>query len=400
MTATLDVQIPEAFADLRTPARYKVYHGGRGAAKSRTFARMLILRSYERTTRVLCTRELQTSIEDSVHRLLTDTIKELGLDEFFDITRSTITGLNGSLFLFEGLRFNTKQIKSTEGVDICWVEEADAVSNDSWDLLIPTIRKEGSEIWISFNPDSPDDPTYRRFVTDPPPGAIVRKVGWEDNPWLPQVLRDEMAYCQAHDPEKYAHVWGGEPSVNTEARVFHGKYVVRDFDVPAGVTFYCGADWGFSNDPDVVVRLFIADDCLFVDAESYGRGVEITETPALFDAVLPHKAWPCRADSARPELISHMRNLGYNIIAADKEKGSVEDGIRHMRGYREIVVRPRCKHHIEELQKYSYKTDRLTGDVLPILVDAWNHCIDADRYALSPIRRHARVPHVAYVGGN
>ena len=178
MTApTLDVRIPEAFADLFRPARYKVYYGGRGGAKSRTFARALVLRAYQQPTRVLCTRELQTSIEDSVHRLLTDTIKDLGLDAFFDVTRSAISGLNGSLFLFEGLRFNTKQIKSTEGIDICWVEEADAVSNDSWDLLIPTIRKEGSEIWISFNPDSPDDPTYKRFVASPPPGAIVRKVG-------------------------------------------------------------------------------------------------------------------------------------------------------------------------------------------------------------------------------
>ena len=184
-----NIQIPEAFEDLFTPARYKVFYGGRGGAKSWNFARALIVTAYKNKTRILCAREIQKSIADSVHKLLRDQIYELGLDGFFEIYQKTITGINGSEFIFEGLHLNVRQIKSKEGIDIVWVEEAEKVSDDSWSFLIPTIRKDGSEIWVSFNPDSEEDPTYRRFITSPPDGAIIRKVGYKENPFFPEVLK-------------------------------------------------------------------------------------------------------------------------------------------------------------------------------------------------------------------
>jgi phage terminase large subunit len=340
---------------------------------------------------VLCTRELQTSIGDSVYRLLVDTIERLGLEKHFTIQRDEIRSGAGSLFLFEGLRHNTKRIKSLEGVDICWVEEADAVSNASWDILIPTIRKAGSEIWISFNRDLEDDPVYRRFVEDQREGSVVRLVLLEDNPWAPAVLRDEAYYDSLVDPERHAHIWLGEPWSRSDAQVFRGRYTVREFETPADSYFYVGADFGFAVDPDVIVRAFISDDetTLYVDAEAYGHGVDIVDTPALFESVLPVRTWPVRADSARPEIIAYLNQQGMNVFASHKGAGSVEDGIRYLLGFHEIVIHPRCRHTIDEFHAYSYKTDPRTGDVLPMLLDKHNHCIDALRYGLEEVWRTA-----------
>ena len=181
----LSVELPEGFECLFTPARYKVLYGGRGGAKSWTIARALVLMAAERPLRILCAREFQSSIGDSVHRLLTDLIWDLGLQHCFTITEIALTSTAGSLFIFKGLRKSIQEIKSLEGIDICWVEEAQSVSNESWDILIPTIRKQRSEIWISFNPCEETDPTYQRFVLKPPPGAIVRKINWDDTPGFP-----------------------------------------------------------------------------------------------------------------------------------------------------------------------------------------------------------------------
>lgn len=378
----MSVYIAEKFRPLISPARYKVFYGGRGSGKSWTFAQILLCLSLQRKLRILCAREFQISIADSVHRLLCDQISALGLDQFFTITKTQITSSAGSEFIFKGIRHNAQEIKSLEGVDICWVEEAQSVSGESWNLLIPTIRKEGSEIWISFNPGLPDDETYQRFVVSPPEHAVVVKVGWEDNPWFPDTLRQEMEYCRSIDTEAYAHIWGGEPRVISDAQVFKGRYEVAPFDTPDDARFFHGADWGFAQDPTALVRMFVQDDCLYIDAEAYGVGVELDELPTFFDSIATSRKWPIKADGARPETISHMCRKGFRVSAAKKWAGSVEDGVSLLKGFRRIYIHPRCKHTADEFRLYSYKVDKNNGDVLPILVDAHNHIIDAARYAL------------------
>ena len=199
-------EIPRKLEPLYYPARYKVFYGGRGGAKSWGFARTLLLMALQKKIRVLCAREFQVSIADSVHKLLCDQIYELGYERGFSITKTQITSFLGSEFIFKGLHHNAQEIKSLEGVDICWVEEASSVSRESWDLLIPTIRKENSEIWISFNPSSPDDETWKRFVVNAPDNAVVVKIGWQDNPWFPDTLKREMKYCLVADYDAFAHI--------------------------------------------------------------------------------------------------------------------------------------------------------------------------------------------------
>lgn len=378
-----------AFRPLFTPSRYKVFYGGRGGAKSWGFARALVALSLQRKLRILCAREFQVSIADSVHRLLCDQIAALGLTSLFTITRAQITSAAGSEFLFKGIHHNAQEIKSLEGVDICWVEEAQSVSRESWELLIPTIRKEGSEIWVSFNPGSPDDETWRRFVLNPPENAVVVKVGWEDNPWLPDTLRQEMEYCRLRDPDAFAHVWGGEPRAVSEAQIFRGRFEVVPFETPAKARFFHGVDWGFAKDPTALVRMFIDDGILCIDSEAYGVGVELDELPALFDQVPTARKWPVKADSSRPETISFMRRKGFNISAAKKWAGSVEDGIALLKSFPRIRIHPRCVHAADEFRLYSYKVDRVNGDILPVPEDTHNHIIDAARYALDGYVRSA-----------
>lgn len=202
--------VPEVFADLFEPRRYKVYYGGRGGAKSWGFADALLIMGTQRKLRILCTRELQKSITDSVHKLLADQIDALGLAEFYDIQKTTIKGLNGTEFLFNGLKHNAREIKSTEGIDIAWAEEAENISDASWEVLIPTVRKEGSEIWISFNTKQPTDATYRRFIFEADEDFIVKKVSFRDNPFFPDVLEKERLRLKAKDPKAYEHIWEGE----------------------------------------------------------------------------------------------------------------------------------------------------------------------------------------------
>lgn len=381
------VQIPDPFKELLTVnARYKVYYGGRGGGRSWAAARALLVRGLNSKIRILCAREFQRSIADSVHRLLSDQIELLQFSQAYNITRTEITSQTGSIFLFEGLRHNITKIKSMEGIDIVWVEEGEKVSGESWDVLVPTIRKDGSEIWITFNPDQESDPTYQRFVINPPPGAIVKKTSWKDNPWFPPELIREKDYLWRVDPERAAHVWDGECRTHSDAQVLKRKWLVdvfeaaEEWDGP-----YYGADWGFSNDPTALVRFWIYDNKLMIEHETYGVGVDLDDTPEMFDRVPGARDYMIRADCARPETISHMRRRGFKIEGAPKWGGSVEDGIAWLRSFEKIVIHDRCKHTIEEARNWSYKVDRLTGDVLPQLRDGFDHIWDAVRYGGSPL---------------
>lgn len=340
---------------------------------------------------MLCAREIQSSIADSVHKLLGEQIHAMGLTQFYDIQKTRIIGANGTEFIFKGLRHNVQEIKSTEGIDICWVEEAQSVSEESWSVLIPTIRAKDSEIWITFNPIEESDPTYQRFVVNPPPDSIVKFVSWRNNPWLPDVLRRELDYLKRVDFDAYRHIWEGETRTISDAVIFRGKVEVRPFETPPDVErFFYGADWGFSQDPTVLVRAFVIDRTLFVDHEAYGIGIDIDKTPELFDRVPESRKWPIFADSARPETVSYMKRAGFNISSAPKWGGSVEDGIAFLRSYEKIVVHERCRHFAEETRLYKYKVDQRTGEVLPVIVDAHNHAIDALRYALSKLIKRTK----------
>ena len=370
---------------LSKKARYKVAYGGRGSAKSHTCARCLIILAMKSKVRILCTRQLQTSIANSVHKLLSDSINAMGLSDYFEITREAIRcTYTGSEFFFKGIQNNINEIKSIEGIDYCWIEEASNVSTESWEILIPTIRKENSEIWITFNPDREEDATYQRFIKNPPPNSIIQLVNYYDNPWFPDVLQKEMEYCKEVDHGKYEHIWLGKTVIDTEAQVYNGKFELKEFETPEKVTLYYGVDWGFANDPTAVIRCFIKDQCLYIDYESGSVGVEFEELPALFNKVPDIQRWEIRADNARPETISYMVRQNYKVKACPKWKGSVEDGIEYIRSFRRIYVHPRCKHTYEEFKFYSYKQDKNTRDILPIVLDKDNHYLDALRYALNP----------------
>lgn len=380
------IEFAPKFQFLFKPLRYKSFRGGRGSGKSLSVARALIIKAYQEPLRILCCREVQNTIKDSVHKLLSDQIEELGLKKYFEITQTSIRGTNGAEFIFKGIRFDPQGIKSTEGIDICWVEEGQTVSEESWLILTPTIRKNNSEIWITWNPIDAEDPTYKRFVTNKPPNCIDVEVNYMDNPWFPDVLRQEMEFMRKSDYGAYEHVWLGKPLVITEAVIFNGKYRVEAFSDDLwrqADRLFFGADFGFAKDPSTLIRCFIFDDKLYIDYEAYGVGVEITELASLYATVPGAEEWPIKADSARPETISHLRKKdGFNISAAQKWQGSVEDGIEYLRGFKQIVIHERCKHMAEEARLYKYKVDKRTSEILPIVEDANNHCWDAVRYAL------------------
>ena len=378
----INVELVEKFHELLTVnARYKIYKGGRGGAKSWNFAKALIVKALSGSFRILCTREFQVSIKDSVMKLLTDQIHEHELSYYFDIQKTSIKSITGSEFMFAGIKHNIESIKSIEGIDICWVEEAQTVSDESWEVLIPTIRKEGSEIWLSFNPRLDKDSTYQRFVVKTPPNSVIKTVNWQDNPYFPKTLRDEMEHCRNVDIDAYNHIWGGHTKQISDAVIFKGKYRVDRFEAPEGTRFYYGADWGFSVDPTVLIRCFILGKKLFVDYEAYGVGVELDSIPDIFDLVPGSRDWPIYADNSRPETISYIRRKGFMVHAATKWNGSVEDGISYLRNFEEIVIHERCKNFIDEAGLYAYKTDKNTNLALPEIVDKHNHCWDACRYS-------------------
>ena len=385
------LQIPtaEAFEPLLYPARYKGVYGGRGSGKSHFFAGLLIERCLlQPGTRWACIREVQKSLEQSVKRLLEDKIASLGVTDQFEIQKFEIITPGGGVIIFQGMQNHTADsIKSLEGFDGAWAEEAQSLSATSLELLRPTLRKEGSEIWFSWNPRFETDPVDA-FLRgpEPYPGSVVVQANHTDNPWMPDVLRTEMEYDRARDPDKYAHVWLGEYVRNSESRVFK-NWRIEEFDVHEEAIIRQGADWGFATDPSVLVQCYIIGRTMYVPYEAYMVGCEINNLPELFMQLPNAEKWFITADSARPETISYMQKHGFpKIGAAVKGAKSVEEGVEWLKSF-DIVVHPRCKHTIDELTLYSYKTDKITGKVLPVLEDKHNHVIDALRYANEGARR-------------
>ncbi len=389
---TLRIDTPAWALPLLVPSRYKAAFGGRGSGKSHLFAEMMVeAHILDQRRRSVCVREVQRSLAQSVKRLLEVKIEALGAEAYFEVQESAIKSkLGDGLIIFQGMQNHTADsIKSLEGYECAWVEEAQSLSQRSLDLLRPTIRKPASELWFTWNPTHKSDPVDHLLRGDAPPsGTTAVEVHHQDNLWFPDVLREEMEYDRKRDPDKYLHVWAGQYLHNSTHRVFK-NWQVEDFTAPADAIHRLGADWGFAVDPTVLVRCHIIGRTLFVDYEIYQVGCEIVDTPELFLQVPDAERWTIVADSARPETISHMRKHGFpKILSAVKGPRSVEEGIEFLRSY-DIVVHPRCRHTIDELQLYSYKVDPLTGRTLPVLEDRKNHVIDALRYACEAVRRTA-----------
>lgn len=388
--AEMVIQIPEKMVEpLFTPHRYKVFKGGRGSSKSWSVARALLAVGSTSKKRILCAREIQKSIADSSYKLLVDQIELLGMSSMYDVLKTEIRGKNGTEFIFRGLgNLTAESIKSFEGIDIVWPEEAHTISDRSWELLIPTIRKPGSEIWITYNPDEETDPVDRRFVQKSPPDCVVVEMNWQDNPWFPDVLRKEMEYLYSVDPETATHVWGGGYRKISDAQILRGRWKVKEFTPVDGLWDgpYHGIDFGFSQDAGTMVRVWIWEGDLYVEYEAAGLEVDTDDLPALWDEIPGARNYVARADCSRPETISAVKRLGYNrVLACQKWSGCEEDGIAHLRSYKNIIIHTRCKLAIEEAKNWSWKKDRLTGDILRVTTGKFDNTWAAVRYALEPI---------------
>lgn len=384
----LDIQTPRAFVPLLQPARYKGAHGGRASAKSHFFAELHVEESISQKIEMVCLREHQKSLQFSVKKLIESKIEKFGVNDYFDVQDKRILHKTGGVTIFEGMKEHTSDsIKSLEGFNRSWFEEAQRASSRSIELLRPTMRAPDTSMWFSWNPEYETDPVDVLLRgPEPPPDTIVVEANYTDNPWFPEQLRAELEWDRRRDPDKFSHVWMGGYQRNSSSRVFR-NWTIEEFDIPDGVTIRQGADWGFSIDPTVLVQCYTVGRKLYIPYEAYRVGCEITETPDLFMSVPDAEKWPLVADSSRPETISHLRRNGFpKIEAAIKGARSVEEGIEFLKTF-DIVVHPRCQHTIDELTMYSYKVDDLTGAVLPVLADKDNHVIDALRYSCEGARR-------------
>ncbi|MBL1380485.1 PBSX family phage terminase large subunit [Proteus mirabilis] len=373
--------------------RYRCSHGGRGSAKTRTFALMTAIRGYMAAMNgqsgvILCAREYMNSLEESSMEEVKQAIRSVPwLNDFYELGEKYIrTKCRSVSYVFAGLRHNLDSIKSKARILIAWVDEAESVSEIAWTKLTPTVREAGSEIWVTWNPERDGSATDKRFRKNPPDNAVVVEMNYGDNPWFPSVLEEERLSDQERlDSATYAWIWEGAYLENSDKQVLANKYVVKSFPDDLwqkADRLLFGADFGFAKDPNTLLRQFILNDCLYIEYEAYGIGVELDHMPAFYDKIPESRKWPIKADSARPETISYLKRQGFNISAAKKWQGSVEDGITHLRGFKQIIIHPRCKETAKEARLYSYKTDRITGEVLPVILDANNHCWDASRYGL------------------
>lgn len=282
MGLTVKAEYPEKLLPLLEPAPYKIVYGGRGGLKSWTFAQALLILGAQRPLRILCTRETQRSIADSVHALLSDWVKRLELQRFYTIQQATITGQNGTSFIFAGLK-EIDSIKSAEGIDICWVEEAQNVPNRSWEKLIPTIRKKGAEIWVSYNPELETDETHVRFVLNPPTGAVVIKTTWRDNPWFYETrMPADMQDLRERDHQAYLHVWEGETRSAVEGAIYAAEIATAEAENRIGRvvcdrtkpvhTFW---DLGFSDETAIwFVQVFGSEYRVIDYLQAHGKTIE------------------------------------------------------------------------------------------------------------------------------
>ena len=390
----IDLKLTKEFTPFLEPNRYKVVFGGRGSGKSFSIAQLLVLRAFKEPTRILCAREIQRSISDSVLQLLSDTIQRLKLTDFFDVQKSQIIGKNGSRFLFLGLSNNITKVKSYEGLDICWVEEAESVSYTSWETLIPTVRKKGSEIWVSFNPNDEMDDTYQRFVVNPPPKAYVKKVNYNQNPWFPDELEKERLYLKGKNEDLYNHVWEGEVLSNRDG-AYYAKFIpndqIIDFKVEPNIPVDTYWDLGVSDSTCIWLVQQIGMEIRVVDCyENQGEGLQfyinwLHDWRARHQSVFgehyaPHDIQVRELGTGKSRLET-ARKLGIHFRVV--RKLTIEDGIHAAR-----AILPKCyfektntKDGLQALRRYRKEFDEKKGIYKPHPLHDWSsHYADAFRY--------------------
>ena len=372
-------------------------YGGRGSAKTRSFAKMTAVKGYQLAMAgkqgiILCGRQYMNSLDDSSMQEIKQAIQEdEWLNDFYDIGEKYIRSKCRTIeYKFAGLDRNLNSIKSKARILLCWVDEAEPVTESAWVDLIPTIREEDAELWVTWNPKSQKSATHKRFREFKSERFNIVEMNFKDNPKFPDRLNRERLDDLKYRKELYAHIWDGDFDVKSNALVFN-NWSIEEFETPPETVFRFGADWGFAQDPTVLIRCWIQGRRLYIDYESWMVGCEINQTPDLFDRVPESRKWFISADSSRPETISYMQKHGYpKLGAATKGSGSIEDGIEFLKSF-EIIVHPRCTNVIDELTSYRFKIDRDTNEVLPIFEDKNNHTIDALRYACEAIRRTQNV---------
>ena len=410
----IDLKLTKEFTPFLEPNRYKVVFGGRGSGKSFSIAQLLVLRAFKEPTRILCAREIQRSISDSVLQLLSDTIQRLKLTDFFDVQKSQIIGKNGSRFLFLGLSNNITKVKSYEGLDICWVEEAESVSYTSWETLIPTVRKKGSEIWVSFNPNDEMDDTYQRFVVNPPPQAYVKKVNYNQNPWFPDELEKERVYLKSKNEDLYNHVWEGEVLSNRDGAYF-AKFIpndqIIDFKVEPNIPVDPYWDLGVSDSTCIWLVQQIGMEIRVVDCyENQGEGLQfyinwLHDWRAKHQAVFgehyaPHDIQVRELGTGKSRLET-ARKLGIHFRVV--RKLTIEDGIHAAR-----AILPKCyfektntKDGLQALRRYRKEFDEKKGIYKPHPLHDWSsHYADAFRYFAIAFRDRSKQQRVGQPQAN
>lgn len=390
----MSVQFPQKLSPLFDPARYKILWGGRGGAKSWGVARALLIQGAAKPLRVLCAREIQRTISDSVHQLLRDQISGLGLDGNYRVTDTEIRGVNGTQFLFAGLRQqDAAKIKSFEGADICWVEEAHTVSKKSWDVLIPTIRKPGSEIWVTFNPELDTDDTYVRFVVNTPPDSKLININWRDNPWFPDTLEKERLHLQKTDPDAYENVWEGKCRSSVEGAIYSREIsdLVKDQrirNVPRDPMLKVHTVWdlGWNDQTSIILCQRLHSEIRIVDYIEDSQ-----KTLAEYVALLNERKWNWGMDWLPHDGESKDVKTGKSAQEILKALGrsprivpktDVESGIKAAR-----MVFPRCYFDqaksvrlLDCLKRYRRAIPVNTGEPATPVHDEYSHGADAFRY--------------------
>lgn len=391
---TIKAKFPPKLKFLFKPMRYKAARGGRGSAKSWSFARALLIQGANKPLRILCTREVQKSIKDSVHKLLSDQIQALGLGSFYEVMGTEIRGRNGTLFIFSGLADQTvESIKSYEGIDVVWCEEAQAISKRSWDILIPTIRKDGSEIWISYNPELETDETHQRFTVNPPPNCISVLVNYSDNPWFPAVLEDERLRCQLVDPKNYDNIWEGKCKPAVAGAIYYDEMAAAEEDGQICLVPY---------DPRLKVHVVFDlgwNDAMAISlvqrSRSEIRVIEYIEdshkTLDVYSSILKEKRlnWGTvflPHDGAHKDFksglsaVQIMEGLGWDAELIDNI--SIESGIKatRMALRRMFFHKPKTERLVQCLKRYRRSVNQQTQEPGAPLHDEWSHGADNVRY--------------------
>ncbi|AXH73699.1 MAG: terminase large subunit [Caudoviricetes sp.] len=392
-----------------TKAKFKIVEGGRGGGKSHDFAGRLIMHGTERPHRILCCREYQKNLRESVYTLLIDKIHEDPyFEKFYKIKHDTIVGKNRTTFSFSGIK-NARNLKSFEGCTICWVEEAQTLSQESLDFLLPTIRVPGSEIWFSFNPMAESDPIYQFGVKNilnlSPEILRHQKINYDENPFFAEEMIATMVEpMRKYQPEKFRNIWLGEPMQMSDTIIFKNKFFQKEFEVTFRngrylfdnkhiIDYHHGIDFGFRH-PFAAVRSFSYDHDLYIDAEIYEYNLDLDDIVPMLEEEMPEavkKRYKIYADNSRPETIEYLRKSRIhkngnslpplNIDGAIKGPNSVKEGIEFLKNFRHIYVAPKCKNMLYEFGNYRYKENNKTGEILNEIVKEDDHLIDALRYS-------------------